>query len=159
MGSNVKEKPKQHKKRRKEEFSVQDYQYFLDKAYTGLPESLFKLEPIELISGMREYVDLKRATLPKSLLPLKNLIRTFIVSTAEVERSFNQMNLICNDSRTRTLIINLSSLMFININGPEVLDLNVTSYAKLWLVNHATADRTQGQKREGKRGLVYAYQK
>ncbi|KAK3919955.1 E3 SUMO-protein ligase KIAA1586 [Frankliniella fusca] len=89
----------------------------------------FKLEPIELISGMRD--------------------------TAEVERSVNQMNLICNDSRTRTLIINLSSLMFININGPEVLDLNVTSYAKLWLVNHATADRKQGQKREGKRGLVY----
>lgn len=117
------------------------------------------LEPTELVSGMREYVDLKGATFPKSLLPLRNLIRTFVVSTGEVERSFNQMNLICNDNRTRTLVTNLSSLMFININGPEVLDFNVTDYAKIWLANHSTALRSQGIKREGKQGLMYSYQK
>ena len=109
------------------------------------------------LGGMREFVDTRE--LPKSLYPLRDLLKTFIVSTGEVERSFNQMNLICDDTRTRLTCKNLSSLMFLNINGPELCDLKIQTYAKTWLIDHVSATNLKARKRKGREGTKYSFQK
>ena len=120
----------------------------------------FNLGLTECLAGMRTFVDSKGSDLPRELLPIKNLIHTFVVSTSECERSFNQMNLICVDTRTKLLGRNIAACLFINVNGPPLAELNISHYAKLFLNSgHRSADDTRSKKRGTERGLKYEYQK
>jgi hypothetical protein len=96
---------------------------------------------------MREFVDDKGAMVPAGLRRRKALIQTFVVSTAECERSFNQMNLICVDTRTMLFTDNSSNLLFISINGPPIAQFDVP-HAKIWLSAHRSAVDPQSRKRE-----------
>ncbi|KAK3910136.1 E3 SUMO-protein ligase KIAA1586 [Frankliniella fusca] len=75
----------------------------LDKCDKACQRTIRVIKSSGVISSMHEFVDNRGALTPEGLMPLKNLIETFIVSTAEVERSFYQMNLICTPTRTRLL--------------------------------------------------------
>ncbi|KAF0747864.1 E3 SUMO-protein ligase KIAA1586-like [Aphis craccivora] len=56
------------------------------------------------------------------------------------------MNLICSDLRSRLTVTNISSLMFININGPPVAIWNPTNYVKLWLIKHRFSNDNRSRK-------------
>jgi len=56
----------------------------------------------------------------EELNEINNLIKTIPCSTAECERGFSMMNIICTDIRSRLTIHNISNLMLININGPPL---------------------------------------
>ena len=97
--------------------------------------------------AFREYVDTRGKVMLEGLVPLKALINTFAISSAECERAFNQMNLICTDVRNRLDVTNIASFLFINVNGPQLLFFNAPCYAKVWLSTHHSADYTKGKRR------------
>ena len=55
------------------------------------------------------------------------------------ERGFSQMNIILDEKRNRLTIKHVSSLMFIQINGPPLSIWNPTEYTKTWLRHHNSA--------------------
>ncbi|CAI6373966.1 unnamed protein product [Macrosiphum euphorbiae] len=65
------------------------------------------------IRGMRKFVDNNTIVINEELKKLDVLVKTLPVSTAECERGFSLMNLICSDLRSRLTIQNISNLMFI----------------------------------------------
>jgi len=80
-------------------------------------------------------------------LELNNCIKTFLCSTAEYERGFSVLNLICTDFRSTLTITNISNLMLINIKyGPPLNLWSPESYVKSWLLQHRLADDTRTKK-------------
>ncbi|MCP6484570.1 hypothetical protein NL492_27585, partial [Klebsiella pneumoniae] len=67
-------------------------------------------------------------------------MKTLPCSTAECERGFSLMNIICTDLHSKLTIPNISNLMFININGPPLSLWNPEDYVKHWISNYRTAD-------------------
>jgi len=61
---------------------------------------------------------------------LNILIKTLPVSTAERERRFSFVNIICSDLRSKLTIKNMANLIFININGPSFSVWNPTKYVE-----------------------------
>lgn len=104
----------------------------------------FLLNSDNAIQGFRKYIDNK--IINDDLKELDILIRTLPVSTAECERGFSQMNLICSDLRSRLSVTNISNLMFININGPPVAIWNPTNYVKNWLIKHRSTNDNRSRK-------------
>ena len=51
---------------------------------------------------------------------IQGLMNIIPISSAEVERGFSKMNLVCAKMRSSMTVEHLSSLMFISINGPPV---------------------------------------
>jgi len=98
------------------------------------------------IRGMRKFVDSNTIVINEELIELDVLIKTLPVSTAECERGFSLMNLICSDLRSRLTIQNISNLMFINVNGPPLSQWNPTDYVKSWLFKHRSADDNRSRK-------------
>lgn len=56
------------------------------------------------------------------------------------------MNLICSDIRYRLSVKNISSLMFININGPPIAIWKPTDYVKSWLLQHRSTEDNRSRK-------------
>jgi len=95
---------------------------------------------------MRKFVDYNTIVINEELKELDVLIKTLPVSTAECERGFRLMNLICSDLRSKLTIQNISKLMFINVNGPPLSQWNPTDYVKSWLFKHRSADDNRSRK-------------
>jgi len=76
---------------------------------------------------------------------MHNFVQTFPCSTAECERGFSLLNIICNDLRTRLTVEHISELMFIKINGPPLHLWKPEVYVKSWLVRHRSADDTRSK--------------
>jgi len=85
-------------------------------------------------------------TLTEELNYINILIKTFPCSTAECERGFSVMDNIWIDYRSRLLIKNISSSMFININGPPLQKWNPKDYVECWLTLHRDADDNKWRK-------------
>lgn len=79
---------------------------------------------------------------------LNMLINTLPISTADCERGFSLMNIICSDLRSKLAIKNIATLMFININGPPLSIWNPTKYVGSWLLQHRSADDNRSTKVE-----------
>ena len=63
--------------------------------------------------------------------------------TIESQRQFCQpANIISTDLRCTILVKNLSSLMFVNLNGPPLRMWRPESYVKSWLQFHRSANET-----------------
>ena len=71
------------------------------------------------VEGMRDFVE-DRTAFPAKLTKLKKCLMTLPCSTAECERGFSLMNIVSTDLRSTLLVSNMSSLMFINLNGPPL---------------------------------------
>ena len=93
-----------------------------------------------------EYRDLKDAKdnsmVGLNLRRLTIAINTLPVSTAECERGFSQMNLICTPTRSKVSVKHMSSLMLISIAGPPLEEWCPMTYVKTWLAKgrHAATD-------------------
>lgn len=106
----------------------------------------------------QDYRDLKDAKdnnfVGLNLKKLTGAINTLPVSTAECERGFSQMNLICTPTRSTISVKHMSSLMLISITGPPLGKWCPMTYVQTWLAkgHHAATDsgKTRAQYDENK---------
>lgn len=106
----------------------------------------FGLDAQEAVLGMRDFID-DRNTIPPGLKKLYLCLKTLPCSTAECERGFSLMNIIATELRSVLLIKNISSLMFIHLNGPPLKLWSPAGYVRSWIVSHRSATDTQSRKR------------
>ena len=74
----------------------------------------------ELKSAYRNYKENKGTVTEGSMKIFTNAIETLPVSTAECQRGFSQMNIICSSLCSTITTMHLSSLMYIALVGPPV---------------------------------------
>jgi len=102
-------------------------------------------------AAYRDFKECGGKTTNLVLQSLLNRVNTIPVSTAECERGFSKMNIVCSPLRTRLTVSHMSALLFISLNGPPVKLFNPLQYVKSWLSsNRREANCTQcpGKKRE-----------
>ena len=117
----------------------------------------FKINTADIITSYREYSSDPR-TIPALVEErlLKGLLQVAPVSSAEAERGFSQMDLVCIKSRSGLSVAHLSSLMFIHMNGPPVQFWEAISSVKRWLERHASANSNRNKKNIGdKKGRAH----
>ncbi|XP_070800771.1 E3 SUMO-protein ligase KIAA1586-like [Pituophis catenifer annectens] len=93
------------------------------------------------INDYRDFVenvlkDSKRYAIPDSIKKAKDIVRTIAVSSAEAERVFLKMNLICSDSRSRLAVSNLTNLMTISVTGLPLPKWDPIPAVKKWFREH-----------------------
>lgn len=93
----------------------------------------------ECKQAFRDYIDDPKI-IPDPIVKLKSVVNTLPVSSADCERGFSSMNLICTDLRNRLTVSHISNLMFISLVGPPVSKFKPEAYVKQWLKGHRTAD-------------------
>ena len=64
---------------------------------------------------------------------LLNAIDTVPCSTAECERGFSEMNIVCSDMRSSLTVSHISSLMFVSLVGPPFDRFQPDDYTRSWL--------------------------
>ena len=96
----------------------------------------------ELKDEYRDFKDVKgTAVSGEHLKRLVGAVHTLPVSTAECERGFSRMNIICTPLRTCLTVKHISVLLFISINGPPLSNWQPLPYVKSWLA--------QGRQKKG----------
>lgn len=73
--------------------------------------------------------------MPNELKKLVNCINCIPVSTAECERGFSKMNILCSPLRSRITVKHLSSLMFLSLCGPPLRIWHPLPYVKSWIAS------------------------
>ncbi|GBN73830.1 E3 SUMO-protein ligase KIAA1586 [Araneus ventricosus] len=104
------------------------------------PCALFRLNVNETKNSYRDYLE-NSSVVPKELIPLMNCSSLIPCSSSECERGFSQMNIMVTPTRLWTS--NISSLMFINLNGPNIRKWKPELYVRTWLRKHRSADDTR----------------
>ena len=92
------------------------------------------------INDFRDYVEnvlknFDNHTIPPTIQKAKNNINTIAVSSAEAERGFSVMNIICSDKSCLT-VSNVSNLMTIILTGLPFESWDPTQSVKTWLRRH-----------------------
>ena len=76
---------------------------------------------------------------PPSITDLKEAVATYPIVSADCERGFSAMNLICSDIRNALTVKHTSNLLFISLVGPPVSQFQPASFVKKWLKQHRAA--------------------
>jgi hypothetical protein len=96
----------------------------------------------------REYKSSKGLLLKPCLQKLKNCVDTLPVSTAECERGFSKMNIVCSSLRSALTVKHISSLLFVSLCGPPISIWKPAVYVKSWLAKgRRDANTAQGPAR------------
>ena len=98
----------------------------------------------ELLMQFRIYkLKIRPRSCPSLVQKLKNDLSIFPISSAECERGFSAMNRQQSDDRNRLQQDTLRYLLFIEINGPEIRDVQLQKYVISWLQNngHSALDK------------------
>jgi len=74
----------------------------------------------DLKFAFREYRDSRGKAIAPCVRVLLNCVNTIPVSTAECERDFSKMNVVCSSLRTRLTVPHMSSLIFVSLCCPPV---------------------------------------
>ena len=82
----------------------------------------------------RDYKDSTGGNISAPMQSLMSAIATLPISTAACERGFSKMNIVCSPLRSTLTVDHMSSLLFISIVGPPVLEWNPLPYVKAWIV-------------------------
>ena len=99
--------------------------------------------------GFRDFMDAGGSSMPEDLDELKLAIETLPVTSADAERGFSTMHILCNPLRNRLGVQRLSSLIFVSLVGPALSTFKPLPYVKQWLVSgHRGAYDNQSRKRE-----------
>ncbi|KAI6651795.1 hypothetical protein LOD99_5042 [Oopsacas minuta] len=106
----------------------------------------FVLPEIILVDAFCEYYDNIGIRTPSALRPLINCVEVIPCSSSECERGFSQMNIILDEKRNRLTIEHVSSLLFIQLNGPPLTIWRPLEYSKSWLLHHNSATDVHGLK-------------
>ena len=94
----------------------------------------FSVEFGETKIAYRLFKDSRGSVVQPAMKALINLVNTIPVSTAECERGFSKMNLVCNSLRSRLTVKHISSLMFVSLTGPPLTLWQPLPYVKSWLL-------------------------
>ena len=101
----------------------------------------------ETMLALLEFNEFKKTRkMGTRLTQLLHTVETFPVSTAACERGFSAMNQAHSDIRNRLSSATVSSLLMININGPQLCNFNARKYVVSWLKkgHHGEKDRPTG---------------
>ena len=111
------------------------------------------------VEGFRDFIDSAgNGSVPSALQPLQIAVDTIPVTSADAERGFSSMNIICTSIRNSLTICHLSQLMFISLVGPELPDFDPTSYVRSWLAKgHRHAEDNRSRKCEPSRDEADRY--
>lgn len=102
----------------------------------------------DLKFAFREYRDSRGKAIAPCVRVLLNCVNTIPVSTAECERGFSKMNVVCSSLRTRLTVPHMSSLIFVSLCCPPVHLWEPLKFVKSWVaLNRRAADCTQGLRR------------
>lgn len=97
----------------------------------------------------REFKESRGTNIQPSLKELLNCVNTIPVSTAECERGFSKMNIVCSNLRSRLTVKHMSALMFVSLSGPPLTLWQPLPYVKSWLLlNRRDANSTSGPSRK-----------
>lgn len=85
---------------------------------------------LEVKQAYRDYKESKGFNILPPMQLLLGAVGTLPVSTAACERGFSKMNIVCSPLRNSLTVAHMSSLMFISIVGPPVLQWNPAAYVR-----------------------------
>lgn len=97
--------------------------------------SRFRIDNNAAMRGMRKFIDNKDSyadTVPDQLKELVRAVKTLPVSTAECERGFSALNKVITSKRSKLSVKNVSSLLFLKINGSPLGSFNPTAFVRTW---------------------------
>ncbi|XP_044524357.1 E3 SUMO-protein ligase KIAA1586 homolog [Gracilinanus agilis] len=99
------------------------------------------------LDDFRNFVDnveSNNVPIPATIQKAKKIISIIAIDTAEAERGFGLMNMICTRVRNSLTVKHVSDLMTINLLGKELADWDATPFVKSWLnCNHRLATDTR----------------
>jgi len=78
--------------------------------------------------GFRDFIDDGGVRVTSGLAELDKAIKTLPVTSADAERGFSTMNIICTELRSRLLVPRLASLMFVSLVGPSLEEFEPLPY-------------------------------
>ncbi|KAL4126430.1 hypothetical protein QTP88_010652 [Uroleucon formosanum] len=87
------------------------------------------------IQSFREYKNTRVIPSISPLNPLLVAIKTIAISSSECERTFGAMNNTVTFKRNKLTTQHISSLLFIQCVGPQVIAFNPANYVKSWILN------------------------
>ncbi|XP_068939594.1 E3 SUMO-protein ligase KIAA1586-like [Petaurus breviceps papuanus] len=107
------------------------------------------------LNEFRNFVDnnvkSNNAPIPATIQKAKKIVSSIAVSSAEAERGFVLMNIICTRVRSSLKVDHISDFMTINLLGKELADWDATPFVKSWLTcNHRLATDTRVRKKSAK---------
>ncbi|XP_030054238.1 E3 SUMO-protein ligase KIAA1586 isoform X2 [Microcaecilia unicolor] len=79
------------------------------------------------------YLESEDVPVPPSIQKARKIASTIAVSSAEAERGFSLMNVICTRVRNSLTVNHISHLMSINLLGKELADWDATPFVKSWM--------------------------
>ncbi|XP_031819824.1 E3 SUMO-protein ligase KIAA1586 homolog [Sarcophilus harrisii] len=89
-------------------------------------------------------IEANNVPIPVTIQKAKKIVSTIAISTAETERGFRLMNIICTRVRNSLTVNYVSDLVTINLLGKELADWDATPFVKSWLnCNHRLATDTR----------------
>lgn len=128
---------------------------------------LFHLNEFEatIRRGLCEYIGIIKETgftgnkePPAALSRLTNAVNTIVVSSADCERGFSQMNILATPVRSSLTIKTLSSLMFIKIVGPPPIHFDPSLYVRKWITKkHCLSDDSKARRRKNNADEEHEY--
>ncbi|XP_061476360.1 E3 SUMO-protein ligase KIAA1586 homolog isoform X4 [Rhineura floridana] len=107
------------------------------------------------LNDFRDFVDnnveSNNVPIPATIQKAKKIVSTIAISSAEAERGFSLMNIICTRVRNSLTVDHISDLMTINLLGKELADWDATPFVKSWLnCNHRLATDTRVRQKSTK---------
>ncbi|KAL2792006.1 E3 SUMO-protein ligase KIAA1586 isoform c [Daubentonia madagascariensis] len=107
------------------------------------------------LNDFREFVNnnikSNNVSIPTTIQKAKKIVSTIAINSAEAERGFNLMNIICTRVRNSLTIDHISDLMTINLLGKELADWDATPFVKSWSnCNHRLATDTRVRQKSTK---------
>lgn len=100
-------------------------------------------------TSLRDYMDQQgdANSPPDAIKQLNDTVATIPVTSADAERGFSTMNVICTSLRSNLKTPRLAGLMFISLLGPKLPDFNPRPYVLKWLSSgHRAATDNQSRK-------------
>lgn len=118
--------------------------------------------PRAVIRAYREYRDSDGKCIPDKLKELFVSVNSISISSAECERGFSQMNLICSQNRASLHTSTISYLLFLNLVGPPLSKFNPVPYVRSWIAKgHRTAtdvcSKTRNREEEENRNMALVW--
>ena len=100
----------------------------------GLEQSYCSSGVVQSNHSPPTYKDSGGSNISPPMQSLLSAVATLPISTASCERGFSKMNIFCSPLRSSLTVAHMSSLLFISIAGPPVLECNPLPYVKKWIV-------------------------
>ncbi|XP_011373305.1 E3 SUMO-protein ligase KIAA1586 homolog isoform X1 [Pteropus vampyrus] len=107
------------------------------------------------LKDFREFVSnnikSNNVSIPTTIQKAKKIVGTIAINSAEAERGFNLMNIICTRVRNSLTVDHISDLMTINLLGKELADWDAIPFVKSWSnCNHRLATDTRVRQKSSK---------